>query len=248
MSSTPVAFKSFDSAQKSSVSSLELETLTAQEARTNNEGFSENPEGSLRPRYRMTKLCSWYRCTYRRKVFIGGIVLVVGVLILLFPREQSRSDDLKFASSVHPPPFSKLHPVQDLEVFQINRPIQSQPSSRLDPINDRAIPTNSWYQNLLMLRADETPSNLHRTYPIPYVVDAAGPIPGLRVHSHHLDASDRGVTLAVTEPFALTLGAFVDLREWDKTDIGYESLRGYSVTVATDLGVTLRWVSSNGLD
>jgi hypothetical protein len=160
------------------------------------------------------------------------IVAVVVAVVLATTKEEEDSESKSSA------PFSALDPVTDLGVFKFTRPEESSPSSRLKLSPARtAFPTNAWYQNLLLLLPDQEPSQLHRVYTIPYVVDTAGPIPGLRIHAHHLDATSTTVTLAITEPYAVTLGATRDFNTQEDDDTN-----GYSVVAATELGVTLEWV------
>lgn len=146
-------------------------------------------------------------------------------------------------------PFSKLHPVDDLGLFDYTRPESSSPSRPVTEgiQNVKNYPTNAWYQSLLMPGGE--PSVIHRAYAIPYVVDAAGPIPGLRLHPNHIDASSFVVQLYVIEEYGLTLGAATDAAapvsaKHAKTA---KKLSGqYNVTHLNSLGLTLKWVSDNG--
>ena len=135
-------------------------------------------------------------------------------------------------------PFSTLDPIRDLNMLNLDRPDASSPSGRLQ-IPQPAAPTNAWYQNMIQLRDDESPTDNHRAYPIPYVLDANGKIPGLRVHTTRNIATATGVTLTVDAPFALTLGATEDIRGRG-LDTG--STNSYVVKKATELGFTMEWV------
>jgi endoglucanase Acf2 len=144
------------------------------------------------------------------------------------------------------PPFSVLDPVQDLERYGYDRPTSSSPNARLDPLRDNkkggALPTNSWYQNMLRLDVDQDPTKNHRVYTVPYILDAAGDFPGLRAHSTRLDATPSQVILQIDEPYALTLGAMTDTIKGDtNNDLLLD--KGYSVHEATELGLTLHWGS-----
>lgn len=147
-------------------------------------------------------------------------------------------------------PFSLLDPVEDLNLYNFQRPFQTSPSSRLDPLRAQAtesssmgkpipLPTNAWYQNLLLLRENEQPNENHRAFAMPYIVDAAGQIPGLRIHTFQKVANYNTVNLNVNKPHALTMGAAVDYRQSNQI---FNAAKGYSVQAATDLGVTLEWV------
>jgi hypothetical protein len=153
-------------------------------------------------------------------------------------------DDLTWRPQ--PGPFSTLNPVDDLNLFSFQRAAISSPSLRLDPLRDGIpnlpLPTNAWYQNLLALALDEEPTADHRAYPVPYVVDVSGKIPGLRIHAPpRIVATDTIVNLAVDEAHSLTLGATADSRQ---EDIFSVKTLGYSIRSATDLGVTLEWVGA----
>jgi endoglucanase Acf2 len=136
-------------------------------------------------------------------------------------------------------PFSILDPVVDLDLYPFDRPVESSPSPRLDPLrantNNGALPTNSWYQNLLRLGADEIPGRDHKAYTIPYVIDTAGAIPGVRIHNSRLISTSTQVTLTIDEPFGLTLGGMAP------TGATTTNSTGYTVHHATDLGITLQW-------
>jgi hypothetical protein len=74
---------------------------------------------------------------------------------------------------------------------------------------------------------------------VPFVLDPAGPIPGLRVHPNHIKASTAVVQLNTVEAYALTVGATADAT--DKHN-GTET-HGYIIENMTPLGVTLGYVS-----
>lgn len=137
--------------------------------------------------------------------------------------------------------FSTMDPVRDLGLPNVTRTYDSSPSSRLAPLRStnpgQAIPTNAWYQNFLLLKDDETPTVNTRAYTMPYVVDAIGPIPGLRLHTTKVVTSASEAIIAVDEPYAVTIGATSnDSSQEVSLDFGY------SVLSTTDLGITLQWV------
>jgi Glycosyl hydrolase family 81 C-terminal domain/Glycosyl hydrolase family 81 N-terminal domain len=135
------------------------------------------------------------------------------------------------------PPLSTLDPVEHLNLYPYERPQESSPSARLDRLNRRAIPTSAWYQNILRLEADAEPTNDNKAYLSPYVVDMAGGIPGVRIHVTRVLAEASQVTLAIDEPYALTMGAMAK----GATQVGSGLAKGYSVREATELGITLEW-------
>lgn len=140
--------------------------------------------------------------------------------------------------------FSTLHPVKDLGLYDYDRPSASKPPYPLVKglgEDVKNYPTNAWYQNMLMV-TDE-PESIHRTYTIPYIVDAAGPAPGLRVHPNHIAASSFVVQVHVIETYGLTLGAAVDAAVLPNHHQQTSSIsRKYKVKRTTPLGVTLEWV------
>lgn len=137
-----------------------------------------------------------------------------------------------------PRTFSTLDPVRDLGLVEFERPSSSRPPKVLTNKMKKqtAFPTNAWYQNLLLLRNGK-PSQNHRAYAIPYVLDAAGPVPGLRVHPNHVGASTNQFQVNLIDTFGLTLGA--SLRATEKLE---DAAFGYNVLETTPLGVTLEWV------
>lgn len=54
---------------------------------------------------------------------------------------------------------------------------------------DTPLPTNTWYQNLIL--GDENTNPENKIFQIPHIIDTAGFIPGIRTHPAHLQANDR---------------------------------------------------------
>jgi len=135
-----------------------------------------------------------------------------------------------------------------------------------------AFPTNAWYQNMLLVpHVNDTgaePTAVHRAYAAPFIVDAVGPIPGLRVHPNHVDASTAVVQVNTVDKYGLTVGAGPSskakttntkeiYRHSDKekesmteasniendTTPAVNMTHVYSVEKMTPLGLTLGWVS-----
>lgn len=125
-------------------------------------------------------------------------------------------------------PFSTLHPVDDMGMFGVVH-TRSPPESLVRG-NSQAVPTNAWYENLLV--ANGEPTSIHKAYVVPYLVDAIGPIPGLRVHANHLTATSTTVQVEIVETHGLTLGAS------SSSSIS----NSYSVISTNPLGLTLKWV------
>lgn len=149
-------------------------------------------------------------------------------------------------------PFSTLDPVQDLGLANFYRPNTSRPFSVVGEyasttitskeksnqatqrISNRPIPTNAWYQNMIMLNGE--PNSNHRAYTIPYLVDAAGPIPGLRVHNTHVMSSSLVIQANVNDMHGITLGR-MDRTKGPSKNVS----NAYSVKDMTQLALTLKW-------
>jgi hypothetical protein len=186
-------------------------------------------------------------------MLVGGCLLCVLLIVSLVwdPQpEHDHDDDVKpvphFDDDYFSAPFSHLDPVHDLGFAELIRADDVSPDwSFLDPSfkspdDDRnALPTNSWYQNLLMARGEA--ANVQRAYPAPYLVDVVGMIPGLRSHVTHVEASAVVMQLSFNEDYGLVLGATQSIESNEKNDDrdNYQ----YKVVEATNLGVTLEWVS-----
>lgn len=133
--------------------------------------------------------------------------------------------------------------MKDLGLLGYHRPKDSQPREILThkkaggDERKGPFPTNAWYQNLLLVEGE--PSEVHRTYPIPYIMDTVGPVPGLRLHPNHVLASSEVVQVYSVEQYGLTLGAAPDATRTRSTQ---EATRQFHVEKATNLGVTLEWV------
>ena len=188
----------------------------------------------------------------RRWVLVCSMIAIVAVTILfVLPTlggEDTKSGNTSDKSHEEetgdgPRSFSTLDPVRDLGLSDFARPVDSRPSKVLTRLagKNKAFPTNAWYQNLLLLRDDEKPSVDHRAYTIPYVVDMAGPVPGLRVHPNSVGASTNVVQLNFVENYGLTLGSRSGKSIGESHGEEENSFR-YSVMGMTPLGVTLEWV------
>jgi hypothetical protein len=134
-------------------------------------------------------------------------------------------------------PLSLLDPVEDLDLPSAERPHDSRPGRALKASGQQALPTNAWYQNMIMVGIAD-PNPLNRVYTVPYIVDASGPIAGLRVHNNHIGASTSVVQVYTVEEYGLTIGAWTDAT----IDIRTNESKTYTVKQMTELGLTLEWV------
>lgn len=171
------------------------------------------------------------------------VVAVVGIAVALFSLLGARHESWKIplptdssqddASSISQkkgklPALSTLDPVHDLKLYSYKRPDSSKPPKVLSKSAAQVYPTNAWYQNLLMV--EDVPTDLHRVYAIPYIVDAAGRIAGIRLHAGQRTASNTVIQWNVQNEFGLTIG-------------NLDAASRFELEATTPLGLTLGWVS-----
>jgi hypothetical protein len=94
-------------------------------------------------------------------------------------------------------PFSTEDP-RKFGFLDGERSEDSKPGHILSIVRDEynALPTNSWCENFLI--GSGTTENNH-VYQLPYLVDAAGPVPGLRTHPVRTKSSNRDVMVRKSE-------------------------------------------------
>lgn len=183
-------------------------------------------------------------------LMLGCALVIVIVSVLNYNAVPAKPHS--GSTSRGPKPFSTLDPVQDLYLPSFVRPEASGPpedlfvnrSENKSQSNDHlgALPTNAWYQNLLVIRGE--PSNVHRVYSTPYLLDLVGRIPGLRTHANHILSSTSVMQLTFNEDAGLTLGAAPDLSEKASSK---ELSHRYTILETTELGLTLQWVCLTNL-
>ena len=195
---------------------------------------------------------SWYRVNSScSRILPAILILAIPVVYMLSSSSPSSSTPLA-TTQVHvpmvgetvysyPKPFSQLDPVYDLHLHGFDRNADTSPPLNVyRPNADAAVPTNEWYQNLLINHAETT--ELQRVYAVPYMVDLAGPIPGLQIHPNHIDASSNVIQLSYVIPHGLTLGAAENSKHATSVNT---MTNEYSVLHMTPLGITLTWVRGN---
>ena len=94
----------------------------------------------------------------------------------------------------------------------------------------KSLPTNRWYQNLLLGNPDD---EYGRVYTIPYIVDTAGSITGLRVHYPRIQASASIVQMVFDAEHGLTIGT-------DDENLSHQYVVD-EFSGPSELGVTLKW-------
>ena len=145
--------------------------------------------------------------------------------------------------------LSHKHPVHDLNIPLFERPDFSVPNPALFGNNNAAmtmaLPTNAWYQNLLLPMGNSKstqPSEEQRVYPVPYLVDVVGPIPGLRLHHPNVIASDHVVQVVQVLSHGLTVGASTRAHFMGRATADDALTNEYEISKMTPLGITLEWV------
>ena len=145
-------------------------------------------------------------------------------------------------------PLSLLDPVHDLKLLEFSRSGDTSPpdelflkrKAKLHSAETAALPTNAWYQNMLMCRGE--PTNLQRIYSIPYMVDVIGQIPGLRIHPTHVLSNDQVLQNTFNDQYGLTLGAGIDSTVMSAKQSTMVSIsHRYTVAKTTELGLTMNW-------
>jgi hypothetical protein len=164
-----------------------------------------------------------------------------------------------------PPAFSTLDPVADLGLFDYDhRPESSSPGTVFGDLHKgqkytgMPLPTNKWYENMVLVQNGNEPSDQQQVYTVPYVINAVGPVPGLKLHATRLLGMSTIVQVTYIAPHGVTIGAAKSL---DEKDLGAQSgemgvQRRYSVDYEkgehpegnvgvmgplTPLGLTLKW-------
>lgn len=150
-------------------------------------------------------------------------------------------------------PFSSLAPfdTNSTALFSYKRPYGSQPGPVYGPSLSKgartsgvALPTNAWYQNLLLGTAGHDsllPTDSNQLYTLPNIVDLVGPIPGIRTHRPFHAGGDHVVQMAFLPLQGLTIGrrSFGSKEEWGYTLL--ESGESGDDIAFSNLGLNIQW-------
>lgn len=187
------------------------------------------------------------KCGARGKCAAVIATLVIVVFVTFSHKKETPGGLPDLPLSSPSKPFSTLDPVKDLGLYPFDRPHESSPqatclgkhaTSILSTNSASALPTNAWYENVLL--SPDEPTTSQRAYTVPHVVDMVGPIPGLRMHPNHIDTSQTVMQLSLVASHGLTLGVAGDANEFIGTEP--QVSKRYSVTKTTPLGFSLAWV------
>ena len=191
-----------------------------------------------------------------------GVAVVVAVSMIKakedeFPSQKPiiKAPEIKVKETVGP--LSNLHPSRDLNVLpydrgfatQLHVQINGESSPEGTQLKSRQsksgrLPTNAWYENLLLYTTGRTqPGAEQRVYSMPYIIDATGPIPGLRLHQSNRQGGNLVIQMIVDAATSLTLGMNKDLAAKDSQaslSHMYE-LDDSEGTAHSALSLNLRW-------
>lgn len=113
---------------------------------------------------------------------------------------------------------------------------------------DPTYPTNAWYENLILFDPNQgyTPSN--KVYSLPYIIDTAGPVPGLRLNLPFTVANSQVIQMTQDDNFGVTMAGI----GWNEAsnnghnDVTLSSMYGGKMNYvlgeeAGELGVVLKY-------
>jgi hypothetical protein len=164
-----------------------------------------------------------------------------------------------------PPPFSTLDPVADLGIYDYDhRPDSSSPGKVFGELykgqkyTGLPLPTNKWYENMVLVKDENDPTDEQRVYTVPYLINTIGPVPGIKLHGTRVLGMANIVQVVFIDQHGMTLGAAKSLGKTDLTDQGDDMgvQRRYKVDYVegehpegsigangplTPLGLTLKW-------
>jgi hypothetical protein len=129
--------------------------------------------------------------------FGSFLACVVTVLVLYKNNYTFPFDSAAWSSKAAP--FSDVFP-GSLGVMGVERPAVSLPGKVFGSLIDKdlPLPTNTWFENFLLGSGHDEDGN--KVFQVPYILDTAGPIAGVRTHACHVQANDRQVMVSNKEP------------------------------------------------
>ena len=164
---------------------------------------------------------------------ISGMVLSVTLMVFAF---ASRPIFYGAAWSANADPFSTVDP-HDLGFTYIDRPEISKPGEVLRNLRSSGIPlpTNTWCENFLLGEGhNNSPQN--KVFQIPYVLDTAGTIPGIRTHASHVFGTATSVEQTYEPENGLTIGAVEEFESQHRVS-------GDKDNIPARLAIVLEWES-----
>jgi hypothetical protein len=133
-------------------------------------------------------------------------------------------------------PFSVMDP-HDLGFTYVDRPEISKPGEVFRNLRSSGapLPTNSWCENFLLGSGHNNAAE-NKVFTIPYVLDTAGPIPGVRTHASLVLGTTTSVEQTYEPENGLTLGAAEEFEAQHRVS-------GDKSNVAARLAIVLEWES-----
>ena len=191
------------------------------------------------------------RRTKMIKLLAAGLVLLVACTVgwsvlgndqetPALPVTPNHHNQIEPSKPKSAPPLSLKHPVTDLDLPSVLRTSAAPHRALFGPLTSPAIPTNAWYENLILVGPSGDPTGEQRVYPLPYLVDTVGPLPGLRVNSPYVKAGATDIQLIEIPQHGITLGASRPVARTFPSKNGIS--KKYTITHMTPLGITLEWV------
>ena len=189
------------------------------------------------------------RCPMNKRYIATGVFLAAFLVYMAIPHGPHQvlpqdgknghkgSSSSSTSISTNFPPLSITKPHTYLQ--STGRASDATPSSIWGPkFNGSALPTNSWYLNLVSHRAAHQPDEATRAYTVPYIIDtaAANKLAGIRVHWPVMQASGKNIQMVDDEKNGLSFGT----ADSDIINAHYQVDQEQDLSL---LGVSLRWSS-----
>jgi hypothetical protein len=133
-------------------------------------------------------------------------------------------------------PISTMDP-RGLKLLEAIRPPKSKPPATFGKLRNENVPlpTNSWCENLLLGNVTEAS---HKIFQLPYAIDAAGYLPGLRAHHVQIKGETTAVEMIYEPTYGFNIGANEEFIK------GHEVASNKNLAVAR-MAVTLQWKSES---
>eukprot|EP01038_Epipyxis_sp_PR26KG_P009986 gene9986-13436_t len=169
---------------------------------------------------------------------MAATLVIVGIMVSQVNFTNNAESELPIeggAWSSKAEPFSVVNP-STLGIVVTERPQSSRPGAVFGDLLKAHIPlpTNSWYENLLLGSISTDSEN--KVFQVPYILDTAGYIPGIRTHPAHVQANDRTVMMTYELENGLSLGAVEPFLE-------QHTVRSQGTPAISKLAIELEWKS-----
>lgn len=122
-----------------------------------------------------------------------------------------------------------------------------QDGSKRDP----TYPTNAWYENLILFDPNQGYTSSNKVYSLPYIIDTAGPVPGLRLNIPFAVANSQVIQMVQDDNHAVSMAGigWNEASKDDHDDVTLSSMYGGKMNYvlgeeAGELGVVLKYVST----